>query len=355
MHDIEKYKVSIEDTIREAIEKMDRGGIGFCVCINKSGKVVGVVSDGDFRRGVLAKVNISDGIEKILNTNYFYVNESYSSGEIDSIFSKTVAENIPVINDGELVEIIRKHNFYDKKTSLPKPSLNNPVVIMAGGKGIRMGPFTRILPKPLIPIGKKAVIEIIMDGFASYGMKKYFISINHKGRMIKAFFADHSNNYKIEYLDEDKPLGTAGGLQYLSGIIEDTIFVSNCDIIINGDYSDMLEFHKKSENILTIVASMQHQVIPYGVCEIENEGELKTIIEKPEYNHLVNTGMYIIEPKALEAIPKNEFYQMTDLINDLKVQGEKIGVYPISESKWTDIGEWNKFEQSMENLIDRFN
>ena len=117
MHDIEKYKVSIEDTIREAIEKMDRGGIGFCVCINKSGKVVGVVSDGDFRRGVLAKVNISDGIEKILNTNYFYVNESYSSGEIDSIFSKTVAENIPVINDGELVEIIRKHNFYDKKTS----------------------------------------------------------------------------------------------------------------------------------------------------------------------------------------------------------------------------------------------
>jgi dTDP-glucose pyrophosphorylase len=354
MLEVEKYKVQANEQIRSAIKQLDGGGIGLCVCIDEKDKVIGVFSDGDFRRGVLSGVNISESITQIINRDFIYVKHDYSHDEIDSIFSSTVAQNIPVLQNGKLIEIIRQEEFYNWKPSLPEANIDNTVVIMAGGKGTRMDPFTRILPKPLIPIGKKAVIEIIMDGFARYGMNSFFISINHRGRMIKAFFGDQPGDHNIKYIDEKKPLGTAGALKYLSGMVAEPIFVSNCDIIVNENYANILEFHASGDYMMTIVASMQHQVIPYGVCELEPTGTLKKIVEKPEYDYLVNTGMYVINPEALKQIPSNKYYDMTDLINDLKLNGDKIGIYPISENKWTDIGEWNMLEKSLDSLTQIF-
>ena len=155
---------------------------------------------------------------------------------------------------------------------------------MAGGKGKRMDPFTRILPKPLIPLGDEPIIKIIMDEFNKFGIVNFYISLNEKAKMIKAYFHDHSSPYTIQFIDEEEPLGTAGALKYLKGKLDAPFFVSNCDIVLHANYKSILDFHTKGSYALTLVASMRHFTIPYGVCDVINDGELVEIKEKPEYD-----------------------------------------------------------------------
>jgi NDP-sugar pyrophosphorylase family protein len=214
---------------------------------------------------------------------------------------------------------------------------------MAGGKGTRMKPFTNILPKPLIPIGEKTMLEVIMEEYSKYGIHEYYLSVNYKRNMIKAYFEDEPNNYEIHYIEEDEPLGTAGSLKLVEHIIKTPFFVSNCDILVKGDYDKMYDFHIQGGFDLTIIGTMQHHQVPYGVCEIKEGGELIKIIEKPEYDFLVNTGMYILQPNVLDYIPENKFFHITHLIEGLKEKGGKVGVYPISEKSWIDVGQWNSY------------
>jgi NDP-sugar pyrophosphorylase family protein len=220
-------------------------------------------------------------------------------------------------------------------------------VIMAGGKGTRLDPFTRILPKPLIPIGDKSIIEIIIDKFLKYQINHFIVSVNEKSKIIKSYFEELNPPYSISYIHEPKPLGTAGSLKYLDKKDCHSIIVTNCDIIIDADYADLVDSHLKDNNDITLVASMKQYKIPYGVCEIENGGALKTIIEKPEYNFLVNTGMYIIKTESLKLVPFEEYFHMTHLIEKVKAAGGKIGVYPISESSWIDTGEWEEYKNAL--------
>ena len=178
----------------------------------------------------------------------------------------------------------------------------------------------------------------------------FFISLNDKGRMIKAYFHDYDLGYRINYLEEDKPLGTAGALKYLEGRLDVSFFVSNCDIIIHTDYGSVYEFHKKGSYELTLVGSMQQYTIPYGVCEIDNGGVLKAIQEKPQYDFLVNTGLYLLEPTILQYIPENEYFDMTDLIRAVQYNGLKVGVFPVSEKSWIDIGQWNEYNSVVKNI-----
>jgi NDP-sugar pyrophosphorylase family protein len=221
---------------------------------------------------------------------------------------------------------------------------------MAGGKGTRLDPFTKILPKPLIPIGDKPIIEVIMDKFHAFGMTDFYVTLNHKSKMIKAYFEEFKTKYKIKYIDEEKPLGTAGGLKYLPPEVAGVIFVTNSDIIIEGDYGKILKFHKENKNEITIVASVKNYNIPYGVCEIENGGRLQKIKEKPDLSFLVNTGMYVVNSSILSMIPEGEYYHITQLIDDLKCDGRRIGVYPISENAWMDVGEWGKYKETLEKF-----
>lgn len=221
---------------------------------------------------------------------------------------------------------------------------------MAGGKGARLDPFTRILPKPLIPFGNDPVIKVIMDEFGKFGMNDFYISLNDKGRMVKAYFHDHDMDYRIEYIEEDKPLGTAGALKCLDGKMDGTFFVSNCDIIIQADYVSIFDFHKKGSYDLTLVGSMQQYTIPYGICDIDNGGVLKGIREKPEYDFLVNTGLYLLEPAIPQYIPENEYFDMTDLIKKIQDNGLKVGVFPISEKSWIDVGQWAEYKNTIKEL-----
>ncbi|MFH1074541.1 MAG: sugar phosphate nucleotidyltransferase, partial [Candidatus Firestonebacteria bacterium] len=221
------------------------------------------------------------------------------------------------------------------------------VVIMAGGEGTRLSPFTKILPKPLIPIGEKPIMEIIVDRFMAYGCRDFYVSVNYKASILKAYFSDFTQNCIIKFVQEEKPLGTIGSLCLFKEVLKTTFFVTNCDILIEADYADILKFHKSNKNLITMVVSMKHYTIPYGVCEIKNGGDLRGILEKPEYDFLVNTGMYLMEPQVVKDIPQNSYYNMNELINDYVHHNKKIGAYPISEKSWLDMGEFQELQKTL--------
>ena len=345
MKRIEKYKITSDLTIRDAIRRMDKGGIGFSVCVDNNDKVVGVLSDGDFRRAVLDGINLNNLVEKIINKKFKYIEKNYTKEEVTEIFSGDMGRHIPVLIDGKLVDIITEEKFFGIKSNAKRRVMNNWVVIMAGGKGERLDPFTRVLPKALIPIGEKPMIRVIMESFGKFGMKKFTIAINEKGDMIKAYFNDSDFGYCINYIEEEKFLGTAGSLKYLEGKMQTSFFVSNCDIAISADYGEILDFHQEGGYILTLVGSMQRYTIPYGVCDFNSKGVLEGIREKPHYDFLVNTGLYLLEPSILEFIPTNRFFQMTDLIKQAQDNRLKVGVFPVSERAWSDVGQWSEFKE----------
>ena len=350
MQNINQYKVSIDSSIRKVVKQMDIGGIGFCVCVDTDESVVGIISDGDFRRAILNGVKLEEPAEKIINQNFRFVNVGYDNSEIQKIFSTSVAQHIPVLDGGKLKDIITEEDYFGIIKKSVKGSLDNLVIIMAGGMGTRLDPFTRILPKPLIPIGQEPIIKVIMDEFGLFGMRDFYVTINDKAKMIRAYFHDHDLDYNIKFIQEEKPLGTAGALKLLKGYVKESFFVSNCDIIIRSNYSDILDFHLERKNAITLVGSMQHHTVPYGVCEIENGGDLVSIIEKPEFDYLTNTGLYIIDPGVLDLIPDNIYFNMTDLIEKVKQEGLPVGVYPISAKSWMDIGQWAEYKKTINEL-----
>ena len=185
---------------------------------------------------------------------------------------------------------------------------NIPVVIMAGGRGTRLEPFTKVLPKPLVPIHETTIIERIINTFTKKKCEDFYLTVNYKSRIIKAYFEELQPNYNVHFIDEPEPLGTAGSLIYLKDKIKNHCFVTNCDILIKIDYLNLLEFHINGKYDLTLVASAKEYVIPYGTCEIDKFGELSHINEKPSYDLLINTGLYVLNPEILKFIPENKLY-----------------------------------------------
>jgi dTDP-glucose pyrophosphorylase len=350
MRDIDKYKISIDSNIRDAVKSMDKGGIGFCVCINDNNVVTGVISDGDFRRAILAGIELEESVVRIMNRKFLYMRENYNDKEAEDIFQSSHAQHIPILNHGELIDIVTKEEYSLKGEDEAQQNLQNSVIIMAGGKGTRLDPFTRILPKPLIPLGHDPIIKVIMDEFRIHGMQNFYVAINDKGKMIKAYFHDHELDYRIKFIEETKPLGTAGALTFIKDEVSEPFFVSNCDIIVHCDYGDILKFHQERKNAVTLVGSMQHHTIPYGVCEIGNGGDLVKMKEKPEYDFLINTGLYVIEPDMLDLIPDNTNYDMTTFISKIKESGLRVGVFPVSEKSWIDIGQWAEYNNAIKEL-----
>lgn len=338
-------------SIRETVKKMDVENKNSLVVINKENKVCGIFSMGDFRRAVLNGLDINKEISTVINKNFKYLNHGYSKNDAKEIFERNILiSEIPILNKkSELIKILtRKEILINYELGKQKFNLKDTtVIIMAGGKGTRLDPFTRILPKPLIPFGNDPIVKIIMDNFNKFKVNNFYISINDKGKMIKAYFYDHKFSYKIQYIEEDKPLGTVGALKLLKDKIKNTFFVTNCDILINSHFPSIMKFHKNSKYDFTLVTSMRNYTIPYGVCDIDKSGQLLNMREKPEYNYLVNTGMYVVEPKVLKFIPKNKIFDMSDLIKKIKGNGMKVGVFPISEKSWVDIGQWKEYKKNL--------
>lgn len=338
-------------SVKDAMKKLDKSAEKILFVTENRIKLIGSLTDGDIRRWILSDGDLNDVVLNVCFKGTFFVNEHFSLSEIKEEIVKREIFYVPVVNERkEILDFLVWDKLFDRKLlRKSKQLLDAEVVIMAGGKGTRLDPFTKILPKPLIPIGEQSILEIIIDRFVDYQVKEFFISVNHKAKIIKSYFEEIQPEYKLTYLFEEKPLGTVGALKQLEGMFRKEIILTNCDIIIDTDYSDLLRHHKEQKNAITIVASLKHYNIPYGICEIENGGQLVNIKEKPEYDFLINTGMYVINPEVISHIPENELFHITHLIDKIK-QSHRIGIYPISENSWTDTGEWIEYRKAVEKF-----
>ena len=341
--DIEKRSIQVSKSILEALKLMDSSKTKLLFVFDEN-KFVGLLTIGDVQRAILKDVVLSSSIFTILDKNKVYASVDEPVESIKNKMSRLRAECMPVLDkDGNLVEVYYWKDLFGTSNNKAIQDINLPVVIMAGGKGTRLAPLTNVYPKPLIPIGEKTIVETIMDKFVDHGCHYFYMSVNYKADTIKNYF-DFINNpdYNIHYFQEKKPLGTAGSLRLLKDKINTTFFVSNCDILIEEDYSEILNYHRSNNNELTVVAAVKTLSIPYGTIITGENGILESIEEKPTLSFKINTGLYILEPSLLNDIP-NEFYHITHLMEKLKTQGRRVGVYPISQNDWKDMGEWNEY------------
>ena len=350
--EIKPFLIHLNTTTKQAMKQLDVTAEKILFVVDNETELIGSLTDGDIRRWILSGGGLEEGIKNVFNRKPIFLT---SDSDIDAVKECMIGSKIvcvPLVDEkGHIIKLLFWNEvFEDGINQKTQTRITIPVVIMAGGKGTRLDPFTRILPKPLIPIGDKSIIEIIIDKFLDYDIKHFYISVNHKSRIIKSYFEELEPNYALSYIYEEQPLGTAGSLKFLEGKIDGSFIVTNCDIIIDADYAELVEFHHKNNNDLTLVASLKHYNIPYGICEIENGGVLIKITEKPELSFLVNTGMYVLKAETLKHIPEKEFFHITHLMDKIKESGGKVGVYPISEKSWIDTGEWVEYKKALEHF-----
>ena len=224
------------------------------------------------------------------------------------------------------------------------------VVILAGGKGTRISEYTKVLPKPLIPIDGKPIIDHIMETFKKCGSNTFYISLNYKSKILKSYFEELNHKYKIFFLEEKSPLGTAGALCMLKNKISKNFFVTNSDIILKTDFIDLYNFHKDNKIDITLVVAAKEYEIPYGSCEISSGGDLLKINEKPKFNFLINSGLYVLNQKVLKLLRKNKKTDMNELIYLAIKKNFKIKIYPVSEKQWIDVGQWVEYKKIVEKL-----
>lgn len=338
--------------VRDAMKQLEETERKTLFVIDAEDRLVGTLTDGDIRRWILADGSLDGRVENICNRDPCVVSGDYELELVKQQMLERQIACIPVVSSSrEIVQVLLWENvFGEKQARKARAPIGLPVVIMAGGKGTRLDPFTRILPKPLIPIGDRTVIEVIINAFVDCGASTFYISVNYKARIIRSYFEELNPPYEVRYIDEDKPLGTAGSLRYLCGKIDSSLIVTNCDVIIRANYHEIVDYHRNQDNEITLVASLKNYNIPYGICELENGGMLGRIREKPEYNFLVNTGMYILKPHTLEMIPEGELFHITHLIEKVKEAGGRIGVFPISEKSWIDTGEWAEYKNALSQI-----
>lgn len=343
---MKKDIVSKDTSIIQAMKLMDLLKQKILFIADDENKFIGVISLGDIQRAIIKKVSLDTSIYQIMRKIITVAKTTQSDDEIRITMLEKRTEAMPVLDEkGKLVRIIYWDDFFGGRQINKKKKINLPVVIMAGGIGSRLKPLTNVIPKPLIPIGEKTIVEEIMSSFAQFGCVKFWLSVNYRSEMLKYYLNSQESvkKHQIKYLHESKPLGTAGSLRLLENEINETFFVTNCDILIDQDYSEILHYHRKNKNSMTIVAAIKSYSLPYGTIETGDNGLLEKITEKPEITIKINTGFYVLEPEIIKEIPKNRMFHITDLITALKKKNKKVGVFPVSEGSWKDIGEWPEY------------
>ena len=350
--EVKPFLVPKTHTIRQAMEQLERTEEKIIFVVDSDSRLVGSLTDGDIRRWILSDGDLKAEVSVVCNGDPRVVEEDFNVEQLRSDMLHRNLGCVPVVNSSrEIVKLVFWKELFQSEVAVSsKRQLNLPVVIMAGGKGTRLAPFTNVLPKPLIPMGDRTVIEIIIDQFLPYGLDRFHLSVNYKSKILKSFFEELAPKYSVAYIEEREPRGTAGALRALYEEGSDNVIVTNCDVIIQADLADLVSFHTENNHDLTLVASLKDYKIPYGVCELEKGGTLGQIKEKPQYSFLVNTGMYVVRRDRLHLIPEEAHCDMTDFIETLKREGGSVGVFPIGEKAWIDTGEWAEYRKAIDSL-----
>ncbi len=338
--------VRINCSIIDALKEMDRTHHKSLIVFDDKGNFYSILTIGEIQRAIIRNVDMHTPVGKIVSTSdkeYAFVGDSKE--KVKEKILKIRAEWMPVLDQsGHLVDLYQWSDFFGKKElSEGRELIDLPVVIMAGGKGTRLSPLTKVIPKPLIPIGDKTILEEIMDRFEEIGCHRFFMSVNYKSDMMRFYMNQLEHKYEIEFFSESKPLGTIGSVALLKGKLDTPFFVSNCDIIIDQDFRDVYQYHIDNRNDLTIITAIKSFKIPYGVIETGEDGLMTGLKEKPETTYMINTGVYLLNPETIAEIPEDTFFHITDLMEKIKALGGRVGCFPVSEHAWSDMGEWPEY------------
>lgn len=345
MHEMDylKYCIGPEISVRDAMKTIDNSDPQI-VFITENNRLIASLTDGDIRRFLLKGGKLTDLAVKAGNRKPLCARDV---SEAASMYHQRNFVAIPILSgDAELLDIYIGKARHESRMA----ELGIPVVINAGGKGTRLEPYTKILPKPLIPVGELPVIEHIMQRFEQYGCERFSIIVNYKKELMKAYFADSDRKYDITWYDETKVLGTGGGLCYLKGKIDSTFFFTSCDTLLMANYDSIYRFHKENHNAITMICAYKNLVIPYGVIDMGIDGKIERIEEKPELSFLTNTGAYIVEPEVLDQIEDNVSIGFPTILEKERKRGKKVAIYPISENDWLDMGQLPELERMRERL-----
>lgn len=351
---LQKITISKEARLLECLKIMDQENRKLLL-VKDGENFLSLLSIGDIQRAIINNIPLDTEIKQILRKK---VDIAYEKDDFETIKKKMItfrAEYMPVLNNNlEVVDVYFWDDIFSENNDLVNEKIDVPVVIMAGGKGTRLKPLTNVIPKPLIPIGEQTIMEHIIDNFHKIGCNNFYATVNYKADMIKYYFNNLEKKYNLEYALEKEFLGTAGSIYLLKDKIKETFFVSNCDILINEDYREIYKNHKLKENDITIVVAIKNFSIPYGTIELDQQGCFSELKEKPEINYMINTGMYVLEPKIIREIDPDKFIHITTLIENCHKKGMKVGIFPISEASWMDMGQWNEYHKTLDKFEKNF-
>ncbi|WP_026882562.1 nucleotidyltransferase family protein [Clostridium akagii] len=338
--------INYNDSILRAMQLINLNSKGILFVVDDDSKLVGTITDGDIRRAILSGLPLNMDISKIYNGNCIYCNKDISANEVKKHFIEKKIKLLPVVDANKTIV-----NYFeiDDLIDYNKLEKENTVFIMAGGLGTRLSPLTDDLPKPMLKVGNKPILQTIIEQFRNYGFKNILISINYKADVIENYFRDGKDfDVSIKYIKETKRLGTAGSIKLAKQYLNKPFFVINGDILTNVNYYNLLHYHNENNYEMTIGSRIYETQIPYGVLNID-ESCVTSLVEKPTINHLVSGGLYVLNPDIIDNIPDNEYFDITQLIDKLIHKKERVGSFPITDY-WMDIGKVEDFYKANKDI-----
>lgn len=347
--DINNYIVAHDLSIIDALGRLNICEKKILFICDDNERLLAAITDGDIRRWILKSGDMSAPVDKIANYNPKYLFDTDIITAKNYMFENSISA-LPILNADKTIKTIVF--WTDSNIELKmQAKINLPVVIMAGGKGTRLYPYIKILPKPLIPIGDIPIIERIIDQFVKAGCKDFYVIVNYKKDMIKAYFNEmKEKSYTITFVDENIPLGTGGGLKLLQSYLHTDFILTNCDILIKSDFSDIIKQHSNKNNVVTMICSAKKFKIPYGIVELDKNENILEMKEKPTLNFLTNTGCYVVSSSVFDYIADNENIGFPDIIGRIKDADKKVGIYPIHQDAWLDMGQFDELNRMEREL-----
>ena len=333
-------------SILDAMKQLDTNARKI-LFVHEDGKLLASLTDGDIRRWILKNGELHMPVRCAANYKPVYLYEQQSELAPRTMKEKQI-DAIPILDKGHVIKKIVFANSSMREQK--KFGGEMPVVIMAGGLGARLSPYTNILPKPLIPIGDYPIAEHIISHFCAYGCRQFYMIVNYKRNMVKAYFDEIDKEYMLDFITEEKALGTGGGISLLKGKIDKTFVLTNCDILIDDDLTEAYRLHAESGNLITMVCSLKNFTIPYGVVNIGGDGLIESIHEKPDMSFFTNTGCYFVEPEVVGDMEYNEPADFPEIIEKYIREGKKVGIYPIGSEAWLDMGQLDELEKMKARL-----
>lgn len=340
--------VRADTSLIEVMRVIDKSGLQTALVVDDEKHLLGIVTDGDVRRGILRDLPFSAPAKEIMNPSPLTVEVNHEKSHAINLMLKHTVNQIPVLDEkGRLV------NLYRLEELLYKKRRDNIVLLMAGGLGMRLRPLTNNIPKPLLKVGNKPILETILENFISAGFHRFYLAVNYKYEMIEEYFGNGANyGVEINYIHEKKRMGTAGALYFLPNNLTEPVIVMNGDLLTNVDFGELVDFHIAQNATATMGVREYNYQVPYGVIDYDGN-KIIDITEKPTLNFFVNAGIYVLSPDAVSSINQENFLNMPDVFRNLIKENKRTVLYHI-RGYWLDIGHMDQFKQAQTDYQEIF-